>query len=251
MNFNMKYLVQHFYYQLSHFKMHNLTPLLLYIISFIFLSIGVMTLGTDDLIRYLYIVVGLNTVVWFYSMVVLNRNSAFYKDSVVKVNYLPIFYRILPTILFQTFVFVLMLSLSVAIASLSIGFWVMSVFALVYYVVLGGVLIIPFTLLYLIFGSPSDKVNIAVFTVLIISVPIIYLPENLPALLDDILSLNPFYYVVNGLQTNAINLAWNVNRLPHDVLFFTQIAVIYLWIFKFYEKMKFSIYNFEKKRQDV
>lgn len=251
MNFNMKYLIKHFYYQMSHFKMHNLTPLLLYLISLLFLSIGLFTLNDSDSMRYLYIVIGLNTVVWLFSMVVLNRNTAFYKDSIVKVNYMPIFYRMMPAVLFQTFVFVLMLSITVSTASLVIGFWQMNIFSLLYYVVVGVLLIIPFTLLYLIFGNPNDRVNMAVFAVLIISVPIIYLPENLPNLFNDILSLNPFYYVVNGLQLNTAGISWNVNRLPHDVLFFTQIAVIYLWIFKFYEKMKFNIYNFNKKRQDT
>lgn len=251
MNFKMKYLAKHFYYQMSYFRMHNLTPLLLYTMSILFLLIGLVTLNEPQTLRYLYIGTGLNTTVWLFSVVVLNRNTAFYKDSIVKVNYMPMLYRLLPTVLFQTFVFVIMTVLSVAIASLFIGFWAINFFSLMYYVLLGILLIIPFTMLYLILGVPDVKVNIAVFIILVISVPILYLPENLPNLLSELLSLNPFYYVVNGLQSNSINITWSINRLPHDVLFFTQIGLIYLWIFKFYGKMKFNIYNFDKKRQDA
>lgn len=251
MSVKIKYLAKHFYYQMSYFKTHNLTPLFMYIISILFLTLGLATLSEPEMMRYLYIVIGLNTTIWLFSMVVLNRNTAFYKDSIVKVNYVPLVYRILPAILFQTFVFLIMLVLSIAVASLFIGVWVIGIFSLLYYVLLGVLLIIPFTMLYLILGRPDDKINIAVFIILVISVPVLYLPENLPDIMTHILSLNPFYYVVNGLQANAISITWEINRLPHDVLFFTEIGIVYLWIFKFYSKMKFSIYNFNKNRQDV
>ena len=88
-----------------------------------------------------------------------------------------------------------------------------------------------------------------VFVILVLVVPVVYLPEQLPTALNNLLSLNPFYYVVNGLQTNSIDIAWGINRLPHDVLFFAQMALLYLWIFKLYDKMKFTFYDFNKKRQ--
>lgn len=82
-----------------------------------------------------------------------------------------------------------------------------------------------------------------------LAVPVLYLPEQLPSGLESLLSLNPFYYVVNGLQANAVNIAWNINRLPHDVLFFAQMALLYMWIFKLYDKMKFTFYDFNKKHR--
>lgn len=236
--------MKHFYYQLSHFKMHNLTPLLLYTLSVIFLVIAALILEPAELTRYLYIVTGLNTTVWLFSMVVLNRNASFYKDSIVKVSYMPIFYRMMPTILFQTFVFVMMLVLGMALIALTVDDWLVNIFTLLYYILLGMLLIIPFVLLYLVVNAPSDRFNTIIFIILVLVVPVLYLPENLPEVLTNILSLNPFYYVVNGLQSNSINLAWGVHRLPHDILFFSQIGLIYLWMFKFYAKMKFDVYNF-------
>ena len=120
---------------------------------------------------------------------------------------------------------------------------------MLYYIILGLMLIVPFILFYLMTDSPNYRFNIIVFVILVLVVPVVYLPEQLPAALNNLLSLNPFYYVVNGLQTNSINIAWSINRLPHDVLFFAQIALLYLWIFKLYDKMKFTFYDFNKKRQ--
>lgn len=243
------YLVREFFRQVEEFKTHNLTPLLMYAICALFLVIGVLTLSDADIIRYLYLIIGLMAAVWLFSMAVLNRNVVFIKDSIVKIRYVSIFYRIMPVILFQTFIFALFVAVNAAIVALSLNDWMVNFFTMLYYIVLGVLLIIPFILFYLFANSPNHRFNVAVFIVLILAVPIIYLPEQMPSGLESLLSLNPFYYVVNGLQTNAVNIAWNINRLPHDVLFFSQMALLYLWVFKLYDKMKFSFYDFNKKHQ--
>ncbi|CAM4350182.1 hypothetical protein [Lacicoccus alkaliphilus] len=243
------YLSREFFRQVEEFKTHNLTPLLMYLICAVFLLAGVLTLSYADIIRYLYLVIGLMAAVWLFSMVVLNRNILFIKDSVVKIRYVPIFYRIMPVILFQTFTFTIFVTVNASIVALSVNDWMVNFFTMLYYIVLGVLLIIPFILFYLFVNSPDYRFNVAVFVVLILVIPIIYLPEQLSSGLESMLSLNPFYYVVNGLQTNAVNIAWNINRLPHDVLFFSQMALLYLWVFKLYDKMKFSFYDFNKKHQ--
>lgn len=243
------YLIRHFFNQIEVFAFHNLTPLMMYAICAVFLLAGVLTLSEADAIRYLYLVIGLMSTVWLFSMVVLNRNVVFLKDSIVKVRYVSIFYRIMPVILFQTFIFSLFMVINVAIVALAVDDWMINIFTMLYYIILGLLLIIPFILLYLMTENPNYRFNVGVFVVLVLVVPIIYLPEQLPAAMENLLSLNPFYYVVNGLQTNSVNIAWNLNRLPHDVLFFAQIALLYLWMFKLYDKMKFTFYDFNKKRR--
>src|SRR5690625_3790973 len=96
---NLNYLIKHFFYQFQNFKFHNLTPLLMYFICALFLVIGGLTLTNVEAVRYLYLVIGLMTTVWLFSMVVLNWNMVFTKDSIVKIRYISIFYRIMPTIL--------------------------------------------------------------------------------------------------------------------------------------------------------
>lgn len=245
------YLIREFFHQVEEYKTHNLTPLLMYAICAVFLLIGALTLPQSENIRYLYLVIGLMATIWLFSMVVLNRNIVFIKDSIVKISYVSVFYRIMPVILFQTFIFVLFMAVNAAIVSLSLNDWMINLFTMMYYIVLGVLLIIPFILFYLIVNSPNYKFNVLVFIVLVLAVPVIYLPEQLPPGLESLLSLNPFYYVVNGLQANAVDIAWNINRLPHDVLFFAQMGLLYLWIFKLYDKMKFTFYDFNKKHRSA
>lgn len=252
MNYKMKYLFRHFFKQTSYFSTHNLTPLLIYTIGLVFLLVAMALMDAGEVLEYLYVLVGLAAAVWLFSMTVLNKNTAFYKDSVLKVNYIPLYMRILPTIVFQTFIFLMFVVLYSALAALVMDDWLIGIFTLLYYLLLGVLLIIPFTLVYLsVQIDRIGSVNIIVFIILVVSVPILYLPENIPSWLQHLLSLNPFYYVINGLQSNAVHISWSVNRLPHDVLFFAQVIFLYMWVFEYYSKMKFSIYHHLKKRPGV
>lgn len=252
MNYKVRYLWRQFLDQTGYFSKHNLTPLLMYGIGLIFLLVSMTVMGPQEIVQYLYTVVGLMAAVWLFSMVVLNRNASFYKDSVVKVNYVPLYFRMLPTIIFQTFLFVMFTVLYSAFISLVVDNWLINFFSLLYYTILGVILIVPFILLFLTVETPNlRKINVLVFILLVLVVPVLYLPESIPAVIENILSLNPFYYVINSLQANAVQLSWNINRLPHDILFFAQVIFLYLWMLEFYSKMKFTLYQFRKKRQDV
>ncbi|WP_411842280.1 hypothetical protein [Salinicoccus sp. HZC-1] len=252
MNFKAKYLWRQFLDQTGYFSKHNLTPLLIYAIGLIFLLLAVTIMGPQKIIQYLYTIVGLMAAVWLFSMVVLNRNASFYKDSVVKVNYMPVYIRMLPTIIFQTFIFVMFTVLYSAFTALVVDDWMINIFSLLYYTLLGVILIVPFICVFLTVETPNlNKLNVLVFVVLVLVVPVLYLPDSIPGVLENILSLNPFYYVINSLQANAVQIAWSINRLPHDILFFAQIIFLYLWMLEFYSKMKFTLYQFRKKRQDV
>lgn len=252
MNYKVRYLWRQFLDQTGYFSKHNLTPLLLYGIGLVFLLLAMTFLGPEEIVRYLYTIIGLMAAVWLFSMVVLNRNTSFYKDSVVKVNYVPLYFRMLPTIIFQTFIFLMFTVLYSSFTALVVDNWLINMFSLMYYTILGVILIIPFILLFLSVETPNlSKVNVIVFIVLVLVVPVLYLPESIPDIIENILSLNPFYYVINSLQANAVQMAWNINRLPHDILFFAQIIFLYLWMLEFYSKMKFNLYQFRKKRQDV
>ncbi|WP_020006155.1 hypothetical protein [Salinicoccus albus] len=252
MNYKTRYLWRQFFNQTAYFSTHNLTPLFIYVLGLVFLFAGMSLMTPESAVQYLYSIVGLMSAVWLYSMVVLNRNTSFYKDSVVKINYVPVYMRILPVILFQTFIFVMFIVLYSAFTALIVNDWMIDIFTLLYYTILGGILIVPFIIIFLTVESPNLRIiNVAVFTVLILLVPILYMPESLPGVLEAILNLNPFYYVINGLQTNAVQVAWNINRLPHDILFFAQVLFLYIWIFEYYGKMKFNIYQFRKKRRNV
>lgn len=245
MNYRFKYLLRRVFRQADRFTLLNLTPVFVYIIGLIALLIGFFTIEDKMMIRVLYTVVGLMAAVWIFSMVILNKNEAYVKDSILKVNYIPLYLRILPAMIYQTIMFIIFIALYSAFTALFIDNWMMNIYSLMYYILLGVILVIPFTMLFLSVSMHvnTSKVNPILFVIVLLIVPIFYLPEQLPSVIENVFSLNPFYYVINGLQNNSIHQAWSVNRLPYDVLYVTQIAILYLWMFEGYNKMKIQLYN--------
>ena len=245
MNYRVKYLLRRVFRQADRFTLLNLSPVLIYIAGLVLMFIGFMTADDSTMVRILYGAVGFMAAVWIFSMVILNKNEAYVKDSILKVNYIPLYLRILPTMIYQTIMFIIFITMYSAFTALFVDNWMMNIYSLLYYILLGVILVIPFTILFLGVSMHvnTNKINPVLFVIVILIVPVFYLPEQLPAAVENIFSLNPFYYVINGLQNNAIHQAWTVNRLPFDVLYVTQTAILYLWMFEAYNKMKIQLYN--------
>lgn len=245
MNYRVKYLLRRVFRQADRFTLLNLMPVLIYILGLILLFIGFMTAEDSTMVRVLYGTVGFMATVWIFSMVILNKNEAYVKDSILKVNYIPLYLRILPTMIYQTIMFMIFIAMYSAFAALFFEAWMMNIYTFMYYVVLGVILVIPFTMLFLSVSMhiSTRKIHPVLFVIVLLIVPVFYLPEQLPSIIESIFSLNPFYYVINGLQNNSIHQAWSVNRLPYDVLYVTQVAILYLWMFESYNKMKIQLYN--------
>lgn len=245
MNYRVRYLLRRVFRQADRFTLLNLSPVLIYIAGLIILFIGFMTMEDSTMVRILYGTVGFMAAVWIFSMVILNKNEAYVKDSILKVNYIPLYLRILPTMIYQTIMFMIFITMYSAFTALFVDNWMMNIYSLLYYILLGVILVIPFTMLFLGVSMHinTNKINPVLFVIVLLIVPVFYLPEQLPSAFENIFSLNPFYYVINGLQNNAIHQAWTVNRLPFDVLYVTQMAILYLWMFEAYNKMKIQLYN--------
>lgn len=245
MDYRFKYLLRRVFRQADRFTLLNLSPLFIYLVGLVLLIIGFLTLETQSMIRLLYGMTGFMSTVWIFSMVILNKNDAYVKGSILKVNYIPLYLRILPVMIYQTIMFIIFITMYSAVTALFIDDWLLNIYSLIYYILLGVILTIPFTMLFLGVSMHvnTTKVNPILFIVVLLVVPVFYLPEQLPGIIENILSLNPFYYVINGLQNNTIHQAWSVNRLPYDVLYFTQVALLYLWMFESYGKMKIQLYN--------
>lgn len=252
MNYRFKYLLRRVFRQADRFTLLNLTPMFIYIIGLAALLAGFIILDDKIMIRLLYSMVGLMAAVWIFSMVILNKNEAYVKDTILKVNYIPLYLRILPTMIYQTILFIIFIVLYGAFTALFVDNWMMNIYSLLYYVILGVILVIPFTMLFLgvSMHTNTSKINPILFIVVILIVPVFYLPEQLPSVVENIFSLNPFYYIINGLQNNAIHQAWSVNRLPYDILYVTQVAILYLWMFEGYNKMKIQLYNEKNSMPD-
>lgn len=215
-------------------------PTIIYAILSLILFALSFILNDQEMIRITYTAVGLITVCWMYSSSILNQYEIFKKDSVIKVNYIPMYYRILPAIFFQTVLYILFVILYSAILSLKTEAFMFHILSLTYYILLGIILIIPFTILYIQISRyiNTKRANIIVLFVLLLVTPVFYSSENLPNILEHILLLNPFYYIIESIELSSVGVPWSINRLPQDILFIAEMLLIYLWIIVGYRKLK-------------
>ena len=112
------------------------------------------------------------------------------------------------------------------------------IFSLGYYVLLGMILIIPFTIFYIELRQhfKYKYIDVLLFILLILLTPVFYISENLPSILENILVLNPFYYIVYGIELSAVKVSWSTNRIPNDILFLSEVTLIYMALYRLYTK---------------
>lgn len=113
-----------------------------------------------------------------------------------------------------------------------------------YFLVLTYLILIPVGLILslLKYYSRNMKRNmILILTVLMISVSILWVPTQLPALAIKVLSLNPFYFLVNGFQSSVVLGQVAFYNIPLHLLFFCELVLLYIWTFYFYKKLKDEI----------
>ncbi|CAD2080107.1 hypothetical protein GCM10007358_15570 [Phocicoccus schoeneichii] len=217
-----------------------LLPTAIYTLIGIVLFILSSFMDDTEMVRITYTAVGVITVCWLYSSTILNQYEIFKKDSVIKVNYIPMYYRVLPTIFFQSILFILFVIIYSAIVSLKTEEFLLHLLTLIYYTILGIILIIPFTILYIQVSRYTNTrlANIIVLVVLLLVTPVFYVGASLPSIVQNILLLNPFYYVIESIEMSSVGIPWSSNRLLQDVLFISEMLLIYLWIMVGYKKLK-------------
>lgn len=248
MNRDLSYVLKKTTDNLLHSEIKSLYPLFVYTFGILIVLLSNVIFDTNTALIILFKLIGFITCVWLFSIVVLNRYIISQKGTILKVHYVSIFSRMLPTVLYQTINYILFVVLYVAITALFIDNFYIGTFTMLYYTLLGMILIIPFTLFYIAVNLKRvNVVNTIVFILLIATVPILYFPQQLPSMVSNVLSLNPFYYIVYSIQLNTLGNHWNINRIPSDILFFSQMALLYLWMFSFYKRMKYNIYFVQPK----
>lgn len=103
-----------------------------------------------------------------------------------------------------------------------------------YYLVMTYILLVPLSSIIGKLGEEYYNTRFILFGSLILLlflVPIIYVPENMYAIWVNVLKVNPFFYVINGFQQTMILGESSGTVLPYHVMFYFQLALIYLiWI---------------------
>lgn len=216
----------------------SLIPTFIYIFFGIILAVGLSFLSASQMTRITYVVIGLTAAVWLYSSTILNYYEINRKDSIIKMNYIPIYLRVIPTIIFQTVIYLLFTIIYSAILSIKTTEFMLRIFSLGYYVLLGMILIIPFTIFYIELRQhfKYKYIDVLLFILLILLTPVFYISENLPSILENILVLNPFYYIVYGIELSAVKVSWSTNRIPNDILFLSEVTLIYMALYRLYTK---------------
>src|SRR5699024_12606567 len=103
---------------------------------------------------------------------------------------------VIPTIVFQTVIYLLFTIIYSAILSIKTTEFMLRIFSLGYYVLLGMILIIPFTIFYIELRQhfKYKYINVLLFILLILLIPVFYIIENLRSILKYIVDLIQFYY---------------------------------------------------------
>src|SRR5699024_5065204 len=89
---------------------------------------------------------------------------------ILKVNYIPLYLRILPAMIYQTIIFIIFLTLYSAVTGLFVDDWLLNIYTFIYYISLGLILTIPFTMLFLGVSMRlnTNKINILLFAIVLI-----------------------------------------------------------------------------------
>ncbi|MGK9045329.1 ABC transporter permease [Mammaliicoccus vitulinus] len=103
-----------------------------------------------------------------------------------------------------------------------------------YYLVMAYILLVPIASMIGVLGKYMYSTRFIVFGLLILLlfiVPILYVPDNMYAVWVNVLKLNPLFYIINGFQQSMILGNASVTNLPYHILFYFEVAFIYLaWI---------------------
>lgn len=103
-----------------------------------------------------------------------------------------------------------------------------------YYLVMAYILLVPLASIIGLLGKHFYKTRFIVFGLLIVLlfiVPILYVPNNMYAVWVNVLKLNPLFYIINGFQQTMILGDASVTNLPYHILFYFELAIVYLaWI---------------------
>lgn len=119
-----------------------------------------------------------------------------------------------------------------------------NIFSIIYFIMMTFLLLVPICAILALMSHLVKNMKIVItilFILIFISVPILWVPSDLPDIIVNILKLNPFYFIVNGLQESVVLGTNAVMNLPSQMIFFFELILIYMWFNYFYKILKDEI----------
>ncbi|GGB10266.1 hypothetical protein ERX37_09170 [Macrococcus hajekii] len=214
------------------------------IIFFTFFLMNLMTTTGNNKSRLLFQLSGYLLFFWvagslFYSSSLLSR-----RGFILNITHLPLHVLVNVHIVNFLLQFIVSFAFLVFVAYTNHIPANMSVTGMLYFMILTYLLLIPVGILLSLieYYSRNMKRNVIIFLILLlISVSILWVPARLPELLIKVLSLNPFYFLINGFQTATVEGTSAFYNIPLHLLFYCELVLMYIWTFYFYKKLKDEI----------
>lgn len=123
---------------------------------------------------------------------------------------------------------------------------VSSIFATLYYVIMLGILMVLIGKLLgqmTILKLQVRNIFIGLAIIVLLLLPIIYIPSSETSVFTHLLMLNPIFYVVQGLSQSVVFGALSLNNIPYHLYFFCILGIIGVILFALKRKVTYSKYN--------
>lgn len=198
------------------------------------LVIGIGIRGGGEIAGTPYIVWLLTGIIpWFFisRSITQGSNSVFKKVSLVSKMKFPV--SVLPTItiLSGLFIFVVMLAILFIILLLNNVTFDMHLIQLPYYIISMCVFLFAITLLFSTISVIVRDFQALLqqgIRVLFYLSPILWDPSTFPSIFQNILKLNPIYYLVSGFRSSVLGFGWFFHDLTYTIYFWSFTLLILL-----------------------
>ncbi|WP_414042486.1 hypothetical protein ACMGE9_09105 [Macrococcus sp. EM39E] len=119
-----------------------------------------------------------------------------------------------------------------------------SLLSVLYFSMMTFILLMPICTILALMSHLIKNMRWIIMVILVIiflSVPILWIPSELPELAVNILKLNPFYFIVNGIQESIVLGTMPFLNLPSQMIFIFELILIYMWFSYLYTILKDEI----------
>ncbi|MCA0150313.1 ABC transporter permease [Rossellomorea vietnamensis] len=190
---------------------------------------------------FIWLITGLIPWLYINPTVIQGSNSVYSKINLVSKMKFPV--SVLPTITIigNGFNFIILLGVLMVILLLNGIFSGLYLIQLPYYLLCLFVLLFSLTLLFSTLSTIVRDFQVllqSTMRMMLYLTPILWETGDLPKLLETILKLNPFYYIIQGFRDVFLGHGWFFNDMTYTIYFWFSILLIILVGSKLHTKFK-------------
>lgn len=218
----------HYKYYLSAFAIMLLLLLITYFKLFVTHAIDVQQSTSY------FKLVGLFAYMWIFLSLFNSEKTVRKQGALYKRLSVPYYVGASSQVLLTMLMFLIVVTLTGIVSTSTTNIIEINHLGFFYYLVMAYILLVPIASIIGLLSKYLYSARFVVFGLLILLlfiVPILYVPNNMYAVWVNVLKLNPLFYIINGFQQSMILGNDSVTNLPYHILFYFEVAFIYLfWI---------------------